>query len=337
MSTEDLNKTNVIIQTEGERYGEQIHTQVSSSDLSNGIISVWNIDYQGRPTSWRIHNERQQISSTHFTIQLIQIPDDTQNMTIYVEDPNTGDYRELNQVYNYDELVKPDTYYVHYANGIVKFNQNLSGLNVVASYYGKGVMYISDSRIFHNKAGSVVDTLDNILNRAEDGLKLVEQAGGLANTLNEIEYKTEQGKKVIGQIEDTIHSAQMFGCMVDFTKQSFVLKAEKDADGNFRVSSKEMASVFAQLVAYKGGEPMVGLEIVTEDGNDKDVEGNLNVYQNNCSISFKNNALSLNSIIDPILDELWLEFVLIFLSLNYLYKMTQSEFYQFIKILNFQS
>jgi hypothetical protein len=301
MSTEDLNKTNVIIQTEGERYGEQIHTQVSSSDLSNGIISVWNIDYQGRPTSWRIHNERQQISSTHFTIQLIQIPDDTQNMTIYVEDPNTGDYRELNQVYNYDELVKPDTYYVHYANGIVKFNQNLSGLNVVASYYGKGVMYISDSRIFHNKAGSVVDTLDNILNRAEDGLKLVEQAGGLANTLNEIEYKTEQGKKVIGQIEDTIHSAQMFGCMVDFTKQSFVLKAEKDADGNFRVSSKEMASVFAQLVAYKGGEPMVGLEIVTEDGNDKDVEGNLNVYQNNCSISFKNNALSLNSIIDPIL------------------------------------
>ena len=105
MSTEDLNRTNVIVQTEGEQYGEQIHTQISNSDLTNGIISVWNIDYQGRPTSWRIHNERQQISSTHFTIQLIQIPDDTQNMVIYVEDPITGDYRELYQVYNYDELV----------------------------------------------------------------------------------------------------------------------------------------------------------------------------------------------------------------------------------------
>ena len=300
MSTEDLSKTNVIVQTEGEQYGQQVHTQISNSDLSNGIISVWNIDYQGRPTSWRIHNERQQISSTHFTIQLIQIPDDTQNMVIYVEDPITGDYRELYQVYNYDELVRPDTYYVHYANGIVKFNQELSGLNIVASYYGRGVMYLSDARVFHNRGGAVVDTLDNILNRAEDGLKLVEEAGGLANALIEIEEKTEQGKVVIGQIEDTIHSAQMFGCMVDFTKQSFVLKAEKDADGNFRVSSKEMASVFAQLVAYKGGEPMVGLEIVTEDANDKDVEGNLNVYQNNCSISFKNNALSLHSITDPI-------------------------------------
>ena len=299
MSTEDLNKTNVIVQTEGEQYGEQIHTQISNSDLSNGIISVWNIDYQGRPTSWRIHNERQQISSTHYTIQLIQIPDDTQNMVIYVEDPITGDYRELYQVYNYDELIKPDTYYVHYANGIVKFNQNLSGLNIVASYYGRGVMYLSDARVFHNKGGAVVDTLDNILNRAEDGLKLVEQAGGLANALIEIEEKTEAGKVVIGQIEDTIHSAQMFGCMVDFTKQSFVLKAEKDVDGNFRVSSKEMASVYSQLVAYKGGEPMVGLEIVTEDANDKDVDGNRNVYQNNCSISFKNNVLSLNSILDP--------------------------------------
>ena len=299
MSTEDLNKTNVIVQTEGEQYGEQIHTQISNSDLTNGIISVWNIDYQGRPTSWRIHNERQQISSTHYTIQLIQIPDDTQNMVIYVEDPITGDYRELYQVYNYDELVRPDTYYVHYANGIVKFNQELSGLNIVASYYGRGVMYLSDARVFHNRGGAVVDTLDNILNRAEDGLKLVEEAGGLANALIEIEEKTEQGKVVIGQIEDTIHSAQMFGCMVDFTKQSFVLKAEKDADGIFRVSSKEMASVYSQLVAYKGGEPMVGLEIVTEDANDKDVNGNRNVYQNNCSISFKNNVLSLNSILDP--------------------------------------
>lgn len=299
MSTEDLSKTNVIVQTEGEQYGQQVHTQISNSDLSNGIISVWNIDYQGRPTSWRIHNERQQISSTHFTIQLIQIPDDTQNMVIYVEDPDTGDYRELNQVYNYDDLVRPDTYYVHYANGIVKFNHNLSGLNIVASYYGRGVMYLSDARVFHNKGGAVVDTLDNILNRAEDGLKLVEEAGGLANALIEIEEKTEAGKVVIGQIEDTIHSAQMFGCMVDFTKQSFVLKAEKDTDGNFRVSSKEMASVYSQLVAYKGGEPMVGLEIVTEDANDKDVDGNRNVYQNNCSISFKNNVLSLNSILDP--------------------------------------
>ena len=300
MST-DLTTTNVIVQSEGEKVGQQVHTQISSADLSNGIISVWNIDSKGRPTSWRIHNERQQISSTHFTIQLIQIPDDTQEMTIYAEDPLTGEYKELHQVYGIEDLANPDCYYVHYANGIVNFSSNLSGYNVVSSYYGKGVMYISDARIFHNRAGVVVDTLDNILNRAEDGLRLVEEAGGLAQALKEIEEKTEEGIEVIGQIEDTIHSAQMFGCMVDFTKQSFVLKGEKDADDNFRVNAKELSSVYAQLVAYKGGEPMVGLEVVVEDGNDKDVNGKLNVYQDNCSISIKDGVLSLHSIADPTL------------------------------------
>ena len=98
MST-DLTTTNVIVQSEGEKVGQQVHTQISSADLSNGIISVWNIDGKGRPTSWRIHNERQQISSTHFTIQLIQIPDDTQEITIHAEDPLTGEYKELHQVY----------------------------------------------------------------------------------------------------------------------------------------------------------------------------------------------------------------------------------------------
>jgi hypothetical protein len=291
MST-DLTKTNVIVQSEGEKVGQQVHTQVSSADLSNGIISVWNIDSQGRPTSWRVHNERQQISSTHFTIQFIQIPDDTQAVTIYAEDPISGEYKELHQVYNISDLANPDCYYVHYANGIVNFSSNLSGYNVVSSYAGKGVMYISDSRIFHNRAGTVVDTLDNILNRAEDGLRLVEEAGGLAQALEEIEEKTEEGREVIGQIEDTIHSAQMFGCMVDFTKQSFVLKADKNTDGELVVNAKELASVYAQLVAYKGGEAMIGLEVVTEDALDD------NVYTKNCSISFKNNALSLDKIDD---------------------------------------
>lgn len=298
MST-DLTTTNVIVQSEGEKVGQQVHTQISSADLSNGIISVWNIDGKGRPTSWRIHNERQQISSTHFTIQLIQIPDDTQEMTIHAEDPLTGEYKELHQVYGIEDLANPDCYYVHYANGIVNFSSNLSGYNVVSSYYGKGVMYISDARIFHNRAGTVVDTLDNILNRAEDGLRLVEEAGGLAQALEEIEDKTEEGREVITQIEDTINSAQMFGCMVDFTKQSFVLKAEKDTDGNLVVNAKELTSVYSQLVAYKGGEPMVGLEIVTEDANDKDINGNRNIYQDNCSISFEDNVLSLNAITDP--------------------------------------
>ena len=89
--------------------------------------------------------------------------------------------------------------------------------------------------------------------------------------------------------------------MVDFTKQSFVLKGEKDVDGNFRVNAKELSSVYAQLVAYKGGEPMVGLEVVVEDGNDKDVNGKINVYQDNCSISVKDGVLSLHSITDPTL------------------------------------
>lgn len=302
---EERHTRQVIVTNADERtqIGSQVHTQVDSNELANGIISMWNIDSQGRPVSWHIPHEMQQISQTHHAVQLIQIPDDTQPIHIIAD--NNGVDLELTQVFSYDTLTKtPHGFYVHYGNGIIQFNRALAeqGITeVMMSYYGKGVMLISDSRIFHNKAGSVVDTLDNILNRAEDGLKLVEQAGGLAQVMDEIEDKIDRGKEVIVNIQDAMDSAQMFGCMVDFTKQSFVLKGK---DGV--VTPKEMATVYSKLFAYKAGEPMVGVKVIIEDANDfilnPDGTKTPRVFQDNCTIKINEyGELTLLSIKDATL------------------------------------
>ena len=42
----------------------------------NSLIMQWNTDSNGNPTSIHINNEIQQISTTHYLIQLAQIPDE---------------------------------------------------------------------------------------------------------------------------------------------------------------------------------------------------------------------------------------------------------------------
>ena len=258
MSIEDLEKRREVIVTKtSENRGEQFHSIVPSTELANGILMVWNLDVYGNPTSIAIPNEMKQISSTHFTVQTDQLPDDTQD--IYILDANDN---YLERVYSEKHLVdNPNAFYVHNGTGIIKFHSSKGGMNVIISYYGKGVMMISDSRIFHNKEGSVVDTLDNIIEKAEDGLAVVESAGGLIHVMQEIDRKTQAGNNVVSKIEETIDKAQMFGCIADFTRQSFILKTEEGI-----VPSSEIATVFSKLYAYKGGTPITPTIITEADG-----------------------------------------------------------------------
>lgn len=203
----------------------------------------WNVDTNGNPASVRIENEVQQISTTHNLIQLAQIPDEYYRMQIGVD----GESDWLEEVCNRDEITV-NTYYVDYGLGYVYFDESHKGKAVIANYYGRGVILLSDSRIFHTKGSTFVDTWDNIIERSKDALELLESSGGLANAIKTIDEKVEQGNQVADRIEDFISETEFYGYTILLSREAFVIKAKED--GN--VETGEYGDIYTDVVVYKG-------------------------------------------------------------------------------------
>ena len=191
----------------------------------NSLIMQWNVDTNGNPASVRIENEVHQISTTHNLIQLAQIPDDYYKVQVGVD----GETDWLREVYNRDEIAY-DTYFVDYGLGYVYFDKSHAGKSVIADYYGRGVILLSDSRIFHKNGDTFVDTWDNIMNRSKDALDLLESAGGLTNAIKVIDQKVEQGNQVADRIEGFIEETEFYGYTILLSREAFVIKAKEDGN-----------------------------------------------------------------------------------------------------------
>lgn len=224
----------------------------------------WNRDENGNPMSWHIPSETQQISPTHGVIQLVQVPDQHYRMKIVTED-NV----QLTEVFNVSDIAE-DNYYVDYGVGIVQFHASQHGKMVMVNYYGRGVILISDSRIFHRDGENVADTWDNILARSQDALDLIDSAGGLVNAMKQIDEKVEQGEATADRLEHFITETQFYGYTITLSREAFVVKAKEDGD----VSKTEIQSIFTDAVVYQGAKQIKPvLSVEQEQGCTFKIEG----------------------------------------------------------------
>lgn len=231
---------------------------------NNSLIMQWNRDENGNPMSWHIPTETQQISPTHGIVQLVQVPDQHYRMKIVTEE-NV----QLTEVFNVSDIAE-DSYYVDYGVGIVKFHASQHGKMVMCNYYGRGVILISDSRIFHRDGENVADTWDNILARSQDALDLIDSAGGLVNAMKRIDEKVEQGEATADRLEHFITETQFYGYTITLSREAFVVKAKEDGD----VSKTEIQSIFTDAVVYQGAKQIKPiLSIEQEQGCAFKVEG----------------------------------------------------------------
>lgn len=222
---------------------------------SNSLIMQWNTDINGNPVSKHIAREVQQISPTHNLIQLTQIPDEFYPLRIVTED-NV----ELKEV-KYRNDIAETTFCVDYGMGLVYFDKSLSGKFVIINYYGRGVMLISDSRIFHKNGDTIADTWDSIIERSQDALDLIEHAGGLAGAIEIIDQKVEEGTKVADRLEDFITETQFYGYTITLSREAFVVKA----DDNGEVGKTETSSVYTDVVVYKGAKQIIPTLNITDE------------------------------------------------------------------------
>ena len=224
----------------------------------------WNRDENGNPMSWHIPLETQQISPTHGVIQLVQVPDQHQRVKIVTEENI-----QLTEVFNIKDITL-DSFYVDYGVGIVRFHESQRGKMVSVNYYGRGVILISDSRIFHRDGENITDTWDNILARSQDALDLIESAGGLAEAMQQIDEKITQGEATADRLENFITETQFYGYTIALSREAFVVKAKEDGE----VSKTEIQTIYTDVVVYQGAKQIVPtLSIEQEQGCTFKVEG----------------------------------------------------------------
>lgn len=231
---------------------------------NNSLIMQWNRDENGNPMSWHIPLEVQQISPTHGVIQLVQVPDQHQRIKIVTEENI-----HLTEVFNIEDITL-DSFYVDYGVGIVRFHESQHGKMVKVNYYGRGVILISDSRIFHRDGENVADTWDNILDRSKDALDLIESAGGLVGAMEKIDEKIEQGNATADRLENFITETQFYGYTITLSREAFVVKAKESGE----VGKTEISTIYTDVIVYKGAKQITPvLSIEQEQGCAFKVDG----------------------------------------------------------------
>lgn len=229
---------------------------------SNSVIMQWNLDEHGNPTSLRIDREVQQVSTTHNLIQLVQIPDGSQRIIILMVDPKNNTQVELQEVLNKKDL-NDYTFYVEYGMGLVLFTERWQGCTAYVSYYGRGVMLISDSRIFHKNGSTFYDTYDNIIDRGLDAIKVLDAAGGLQGAIDRLDELKDEGNAVADRLQEFITETQFYGYTIVLSREAFVVKSDNDG----LVEPTEVNGCYTDVIAYQGAKQVAPvLSVGTSQG-----------------------------------------------------------------------
>ena len=158
----------------------------------DSLILKRNVDSQGNPVSINIVDMKP-VMDNHSCIVLSQIPDEYYRL-------NIEGYSEVFDVEN----VGAKEYKVDYANGVVYFNPVNIGKTITIDYKGIGCELIYCSRVASklDVYGNVVETLEEMIDKGKNYLKLIETLGNSVTIINKLELEIEEGQTLY----DLLHS-----------------------------------------------------------------------------------------------------------------------------------
>lgn len=161
------------------------------------IITKRNTDSNGSPISVKLV-ELRQVMDNHSCVVLSQIPCEVNRVTI-------DGFTEVFDIENLDYK----SFRVDYAQGVVYFHPFNVGKGVTIEYYGTGFEMISASRIFSklDKNGNTIDVLENILERSELQLDLVESLGGAIKVIEKLDIDIKSANDLNTYFDEKIPEA----------------------------------------------------------------------------------------------------------------------------------
>lgn len=161
---------------------------------NSAIIAKRNVDDNQNPISVQL-SELKQIIDVHSCIVLNQLPDEFQSIDV-------EGYTEVDSL----DKVSGKTFKVDYANGVLYFHPNNVGKMLTIDYYGTGYTLLSASRIItkYDKFGNVLETLEELIDKAKLYIKAIESLGGAVEVINKLDADIESGGVLHETLTDDI-------------------------------------------------------------------------------------------------------------------------------------
>lgn len=182
----------------------------------DSLILKRNTDSQGNPVSINIVDIKP-VMDNHSCIVLSQIPDEYYGLSI-------EGYSEVFDVEN----VGAKDYKVDYANGVVYFNPVNIGKSITIDYKGIGCELIYCSRVASklDAYGNVVETLEEMIEKGKNYLKLIETLGNAVTIINKLELEIKEGQTLY----DLLHNDIAIGKPLQEILHSDIVEASKWKD-----------------------------------------------------------------------------------------------------------
>ena len=182
----------------------------------DSLILKRNTDSQGNPVSINIVDIKP-VMDNHSCIVLSQIPDEYHGLSI-------EGYSEVFDVEN----VGAKDYKVDYANGVVYFNPVNIGKTITIDYKGIGCELIYCSRVASklDAYGNVIETLEEMIEKGKNYLKLIETLGNAVTIINKLELEIKEGQTLY----DLLHNDIAIGKPLQETLHSDIVEASKWKD-----------------------------------------------------------------------------------------------------------
>lgn len=161
---------------------------------NSAIIAKRNVDSNQTPISVKLI-ELKQIIDAHSCVVLNQIPDESYGI-------NIEGYTEVYDI----EDVTTKAFKVDYANGVIYFHPYNVGKNIVVDYSGMGCTLLSASRIYtkYDKYGNVLETLEELIDKAKLYLQAIESLGGAVEVINRVENANATGTRLHENLSNDI-------------------------------------------------------------------------------------------------------------------------------------
>lgn len=223
--------------------------------INNTLFAHWNTDPNGNPISEHV-TETQKVSPIHLCVQLNQIPDDFQELTVKIGSTI------LSEVYD-SEVIGANNYKVDYGDGIVWFNETRGGQTVNFEYYGRGYKAISASRVLledgemveENTLGYLVklnkqaiETINNIQSEFDTVISDIRNQADIA-----ISQVLAQKNSANSQMQNYVNQIKDFANTCTYNIEKLLTEVEAMFDSNKQLASqlkREIQNHANQCIEY---------------------------------------------------------------------------------------
>ena len=228
--------------------------------INNTLFAHWNTDSSGNPVSEQL-SETQKVSPIHLCVQLNQIPDDFQEISVSIG--NTV----LSEVFDTD-VIGTNNYKVDYGDGIIWFNESRAGATVNVAYSGRGYKTISSRRVTLEDGQLVgVNTLHELVELNKEAVNSINNINQNFETIiNDI---TTLSNETVAKIEDLANTTEgkvLSHANTAMSKMNDARLQVEDLVYDTQVSIKKLVKQVTDLLDENKAEVEQQLRDITQAG-----------------------------------------------------------------------